>query len=463
MNSQVVTALIVAPLFIAAFAGVGGRLLEYAGLAGKSDALRRLPVAVALGFSVYSYLGYILLWFAPLPAILIIGLMVAGILVGRRYLGDLSAGSGEIIHNLFRSRISPLFVLLALISTGTLGLAFLNALVPTRHGDALSGYMLTAKFIAAQGLGYIPYNPRYSLFPLGTEIVFSYSFPFGTELIAQFLDYCLGILLIAGIYEFASRFARPLFSFMAAIGFLLTEEVLYNWASGKVDIAATFTMVMGWSLLFLVSESANPRAIALSAFLIGTACNQKYTNWVFGPTFPIAMLFVKANWRRAVKPALLGVAVIAACMLPHFIRNTIYTGNPIAPLARNLIPTSNVYLAHGDPGSAQYLVKRFNGVNLKTILDFPASMFLAVDDEGLSRTGLFPWIVFLGLCGCLLIVRSAKEVRAVLFFGLLQLAIWLILAPHRALPMHARYLLPVTALLCVPAAFGLQALTSRRL
>jgi len=264
MNTHVLIALIVAPLFVAAFAGVGGRVLEYAGVAGKAAALRRLPIAVALGFSVYSYLGYLVVWFAPLPAIFILGLMVAGTLVGRRYLRDLWANFGESVTSLFRNRISPLFVVMAAISTGTLGLLALSALVPTRHGDALSGYMLTAKFIAAQGLGYMPYNPRYSLFPLGTEIVFSYSFPFGTDLIAHFVDYFLGILLIAGIYEFANRYARPLYSFVAAISFLLTEEVLYNWANGKVDIAATFTMLMGWSLLFLVSESANTRAVALS-------------------------------------------------------------------------------------------------------------------------------------------------------------------------------------------------------
>jgi len=463
MNMQVLAALIVAPLFVAAFAGVGGRILEFAGLAGKPSAFRRLPIAVALGFGVYSYLGYLLVWFVPLPALLILGLMVAGTLVGRRYLRDLSANFSELVGSLFRNRISPSFVVMAAISTGMLGLAALNALVPTRHGDALSGYMLTAKFIAAQGLGYMPYNPRYSLFPLGTEIVFSYSFPFGTELIAQFVDYFLGILLIAGIYEFANRYARPLYSFMAAIGFLLTEEVLYNWANGKVDIAATFTMLMGWSLLFLVSESANPRAIALSAFLIGTACNQKYTNWVFAPTFPVAVLLVKANWRRAVQPALLGVAIIGACMLPHFIRNTMYTGNPIAPLGRNIIPTTNVYLAHGDPVSAQYLVKRFQFLDVNALLQLPANMFLARDGEGWSRTALFPWLLFVGLLGCLFVFRSAREVRGVLIFGLFQLAIWLILAPHRALPMHARYLLPVTALLTAPAALGLQAFASRKL
>jgi hypothetical protein len=148
--------------------------------------------------------------------------------------------------------------------------------------------------------------------------------------------------------------------------------------------------------------------------------------------------------------------------VPHFIRNTLYTGNPIAPLARNLIPTSNVYLAHGDPGSAQYLVKRFQFVDLKAILDAPANLFLARDEEGLSRTALFSWVLFVGLLGCLLVFRSAKEVRGVLFFGLFQLAIWLTLAPHRALPMHARYLLPVTALLSAPAALGLQAFASRK-
>src|SRR5262245_35798498 len=240
MNMQVVTALIVAPLFVAAFAGAGGRVLEYAGVAGKPGALSRVPIAVALGFSVYSYLGYLLVWFVPLPAILILGLMVAGILVGRRFLGDLWANFSESVVTLSRNRISPLFVLMGVISIGTLGLAFLNALVPTRHGDALSGYMFTAKYIASQGIGYNPYNPRYSLFPLGTEIVFSYSFPFGTELIAQFVDYFLGIFLIAGIYEFASRFARPISTFTAPIASLLTEEVPYHWATRPLDITATF-------------------------------------------------------------------------------------------------------------------------------------------------------------------------------------------------------------------------------
>jgi hypothetical protein len=94
------------------------------------------PIAVALAFPLF------LSW---LPARMVraasyyLGLMVAGFVVKRRYMGGLWANFSESVNCSQPS--PPLFVMVAAISTGTLGLAALSALVPTRHGDALSGYM----------------------------------------------------------------------------------------------------------------------------------------------------------------------------------------------------------------------------------------------------------------------------------------------------------------------------------
>ena len=210
------------------------------------------------------------------------------------------------------------------------------------------GYMFTARWLYRHGFAYSPYNPRYSLMPIHTELVYSLTFAFGTDLAAKVMDGFLGVLFLFGIYEFARRYASPLFSFLAAASMASMTAFVANWGNGKVDITSAFVLFSAFALLFSKSELGASRNLLWSSFLAGTACAQKYTNWIFVPSFFLALILIlraRGQRRTLGRLAAAGV-VIVLCLVPHFVRDVVLANNPVAPFAKGLFPTRNVYLGH---------------------------------------------------------------------------------------------------------------------
>ncbi len=285
MNPEVATALICGLALTAGFIGLGGRLLMLIGYVEQpADALRLTPVAAAIGFAATSYVAFGLVAFGPPHAVLIALWSAFGCILGHRFLGLSIRQVGAAAPDLFRKLARPVPAACMALGGGYLVLASMNWLTPVKEGDALLGYMFTARWYYTHGLTLSPYNTLYALFPSNTELVFALSYAFGTDLIGKVLDGFLGVLLLGAVYEFARRYASPVASFLAAVSLGMMTEFVISWGVGKVDVLSSFTFVAGVSLLLLKGARLSAGGIAMAAFLIGTACAQKYTVWVFAPS-----------------------------------------------------------------------------------------------------------------------------------------------------------------------------------
>jgi hypothetical protein len=453
VNVEVLIALLVTPLLLAGFGGTGGAILGLAGYPRrKGEAVALLPVALALGFATFSYLGYLLAFLAPVHPALVVGLALAGVAAGRDYYRRLYYEAPLYLPRLRAGLRSPLRVVLAAASGIFVLLFTLKAMLPLENGDALEGYMFTARWLAHNGLTFIPYNPQYSLFPINTEMVFALSFPFGTDLIAKTLDVGLGIFFFAGVYEFARRHTGAIYSFLATASFALVPQLDYVWATGKIDMLASLTLFMGFSLLVRDIEHRSLPRIVAAAFLIGTACSQKYTTWFLALALPVAvaLLLWRAPRRYLARALVVSSLTILLCLVPHFAKNVAWAGNPVAPFANNIFQSDKVQLSHGT-------IAVSGNQPAVDPLRFGYDWFFWRFEE--RWRGELPLLLLVGIPLFLLARRKPTALTITLVVVGVQMAVWYaILGPSW---LVWRFLLAPVALLAVVSAFGVQAFAER--
>lgn len=445
MNPEVVQAVFFGLIFAAGFLGVGGSVLRLAGLLrADGDALRLSPIGMAIGFAVFSYVAYPLVAFHSPSAGIILLVILSGVLVGYRYWLALFADLRATIGGMARRLLAPVPLLFLALSIGFLLIVSTQWFTPPKEGDALYGYFFNARWLYTHGLTLSPYNTVYNLYPFNTELVFSLAFAFGNDLIPKVLDGILGLFLLAGIYEFTRRNAAPLPSFFAAASMATMSAFANTWASGKVDILCTFTFFSGVSVLFLHLGSLPTRVLTVSAFLVGTACAQKYTAWVLGAAFVIGLAVVKMEdqLRRNLRRMIVASAIIFACLIPHFAKTVAWTGNPIAPFGRDLFPSTGLYRNPNDFSDASRM-------SLSELTVLPFKLFLDFD---LPRwPGPFPLLILVGL-PMLWALGAPSELRRLAAFVAIQLIGWI--AVRGGQWLTPRFLLVPTALLLIVAAAG---------
>jgi hypothetical protein len=251
------------------------------------------------------------------------------------------------------------------------------------------------------------------------------------------------LFLLGSVYEFARRYADRLSSFFAAASLGIMTAYASTWASGKVDILCTLTLFSGISMLFLHSGRSTPGLI-VSAFLVGTACAQKYTVWVFAAGFVLglALLFHEASRGTRLRRMILASAVILACLVPHFTKTIAWTGNPVAPFGGSVFPSTVVAFNPNEASDATRLT-------VADIIALPVTLFF---DTDLPRwPGPFPMLILLGL-PLVWLFDAPAPVRRLAAFAALQLLLWLAVRGEQWLV--PRFLLVPTALLLIASAKG---------
>ena len=448
MSGEVIIGLAGGALLVCAFIGIGGALLGRRAVGSAPAAtLARVPIAAALGFSAYSYASYPIVALGSPSALLVIAFALAGILVGRRFWLDVLREIRPWLRELSLSLRSPIALGFAAMSAGLGVLAAVNWLTPPKEGDALQGYMFTARWLNRHGFAYSPYNPRYSLMPIQTEILYSLSFALGTDLVAKVMDGLLGVLFLLGIYELARRYASPLFSVFAAASMASMTAFVTNWANGKVDITCAFVLFSAFSLLFRKPEGASKRDFWLASFLAGTACAEKYTSWILVPAFLLAVgvLARGRGERRVAAKVLAAGAVVFLCLIPHLARDIALTGDPVAPFAKSLFPTRNVYLGHASDAIT---------TRASDIARMPYLLFFDGDDA--RKPGPIPLLILVGVPAFVLLAPRRREVKWILIVTSFQLAFWI--AVRRGDWLVPRFLLAPLGLLLVVSAVGAERL-----
>lgn len=403
-----------------------------------------LPVSGATGFGVLSLAGYLfhsLIRPTPSSVGLLFGLSIA---IGWPVWIEVATRGWRFAVEGGRKKLSrAVWMVTLMLTAASVGLSLLKALTPPTEGDALQGYLFTGRWIAKEGLTYNPYNPRYSLMPAGTELVYAYTLGVGGDAAAKLADFWFGLMMVLLVYGLARRIATSHAAAGAAASLMVLPAFQDNWGNGKVDVTASFVFLSAFAVILAEPRSLSLRGVVVGSFLAGTACGQKYSFWIMTPAL-VAVVWMRCHREgrqnaTKLRLALVSCVVIALCLIPHFAKNVLWTGNPVAPFAKDLIPSRNIYLGHqSDATDASAMEWLF----------FPWTVFF---NQGHSPwLGPFPPLLMLGLCCFFSRERLSDGARDAVLAGAAALVFWL--AARQEEWLVPRFLLAPIALLLIAAA-----------
>ncbi len=259
--------------------------------------------------------------------------------------------------------------------------------------------------------------------------------------LCQFLTLAHGALAVAAVGQ-ASRAlgASSLRAWSAAMIVATTPWVfqLSTVAYVEAGVMLYTTLAVGWAMLALREPSK--WAFAIVGLCAGLACGMKYTAFVMTAGVVIGLLVVFEVVHKRFAPAAIAVLVTMATASPWLVRNVVWTGNPVFPLATSAFGKSHFsddqvdryVVAHRPPEGEQ-------GVGARI-------------ENGWHRTFADPQFGFVVLpAGVLMIIagmwlaRDARRQNAFLAIGILAMVLIWLAATH-VVPRFVTPIVPLAAL-----------------
>ncbi|MDQ1351615.1 MAG: hypothetical protein QG657_1920 [Acidobacteriota bacterium] len=210
---------------------------------------------------------------------------------------------------------------------------FIYASLPSSFYDTLV-YHLGIPNLYLQHQGFIP-TPQF--FYANTSIYYEISLipaVFAGDIVPQIFHFLLGVVFIFMLIDLAARFFQLKDRFILLLLVISMPITVFLLSTVKNDLLSAFFILAG--IKYYLDNK-----IKCSALSWGFAIGIKYFN-----TLPLAIFLVlvflkekKINFKVII---IFGI-IITAVLLPLFIKNYIFTGNPIFPFLGGYFPQANPY------------------------------------------------------------------------------------------------------------------------
>lgn len=429
--------------FVVSFCGLGGPLV------------RRWKIAPTLSDEISASFALGL----GLTGLFVFVLGLGGIVHPALYALWTVAGFGLFAVALLRRKALPVIRIdwtnpLNILAVVLFAVFFLQLLPPLAapevSTDALEYHLLIPKLYLAQGrIGPLP-SLLESNYPSLIQYIYLFILPWAGDAACKAFHFLGGVFLLMAVYRLARRI-KPSASLLApALLFSMpVANLAFGWAWN--DAFFVFFAVSSLAALLDFELGGKSRAGRPPLFLAGLMAGLAgWTKYTFFLVFPVLLgLSIWAVARRRGKVRELGWFLFPAVSvsLLVFVKNWIWTGNPVAPFLQTIFrsaPTSAAAAAY----FVKYGLQRLEipDWSWSTYLLFPFRMTLApalID----IHTGVVPLLLL-----PFLFVRGAR--RAVsLLKGFVALSALLWLAVFQT---GTRSLLPTLAVLLVVGAIGLE-------
>jgi 4-amino-4-deoxy-L-arabinose transferase-like glycosyltransferase len=335
-------------------------------------------------------------------------------------------------------------------------LALLGALTPPAAQDALVHHLAVPKlFIEAGHWMELLYN-YFSYFPAGMEMLFLYGLLVQGPGMATLLHWCFGLATFVAILEGGRVLGIGLRGrLIAGAAFLTVPTVWMEMTWAYVDLALTFYVTL--TMLALLRFRQDPSRMSwlyLAGFALGGALSLKYTALVFLFILPPLVFLVlretkRARGWKAAELSLAPIAIALAVSCPWFIRNIVWTGNPVFPFFVGLIPSNNPGWDAERSRILWTVLGRYGGEQ-KTLVDYvlvPLKLsFQASYESDRHYQGVVGAFYLLSLPLLLVVRRLAVPARYLLGFATCYYLFSLFSS------QQVRYLLPVLPSLALAIA-----------
>ncbi len=332
---------------------------------------------------------------------------------------------------------------------GLLGIAIFNALTPAWDYDALMYHLEIPELYLTQGRVYFDPQVWRTGQPLLGEMMYAVAIALRLNPLAKLINLTYAILFIVSAYAFGSRFFSRS-SGLLAVGIILGMPALPFWATwAKVDLAwAGYEFWAVYALMLWDAESSkNSKWLILAGILSGLAASVKYLSLPVILIVAVILLWksTKSGGFRQIISNLWTYGLFAGLvMAPWYVKNWLWTGNPIYPLI------------WGGPGRSFLTEQLLNeyvgsfgfGHGLLDLVLLPYRMFAHPIRFSIIGFEIFHpalWLAF----GNFFFLQSKKRGIPLLYSSLVFLS-WFFSS------QQVRFLLPVSAFIAILAANTLE-------
>jgi hypothetical protein len=327
---------IVLYLFITLTAGgLGWKILIVSRLATLEEVIPIGLIALAIGYGI---LGYGAL-FLGLTGLLQPGTLIALLLIGN--IIGFQAWGGWLRAVFKNSDLRTSFKQLALYQKTLtifglliLLLTFFQTLTPAWDYDSLLYHMeVPRKFLAAGGISPQP-EEWLTYFPLTLEMVYTIGLGLDSEIPAKLVHLTFGLILVFSTFSFGKRFVGER-SAWVAVGVLLGVPIIPVWASwAYIDMGfSTFASLSAFAIITWHQTRKMPWLV-IASVLLGFTMGTKYMGLSVAASLGLLVLWFsrKHGWRAFLTNGTIFGGIAALIAAPWYIKNIIWTGNPIYPL-----------------------------------------------------------------------------------------------------------------------------------
>jgi len=292
--------------------------------------------ALGCGIGIWAYLAFLLLALQIAWGPLLQVLFYANGLWGATWAFlRLRARSDYLIpQGSWRVRLrDPLVAGVAIVFVAGFLISLLGTTVPETSYDALV-YHLTVpqRYLEAGRIVDFPYI-HYSKLPLLTSLIYFWGLAAGGMFAAKILNFLLGTAIIAAFLAWGSKQKSPDSALIACALWLGTPLTAYLYWATNSDLGAAFFHLAALMVFWEWYESRRLDRLCVAGILGGFALASKYTTalGLAVMVFACAVICFRRRSESGFKPLAILCSLLILPLIPWWIRNFVFTGNPLFP------------------------------------------------------------------------------------------------------------------------------------
>ena len=324
---------------------------------------------------------------------------------------------------------------------------------PTFYDSMMYHLAVPGQYIQAGGMTAWPSN-FFAHLPLNVEMIFLFSLLGKTVLLPKLIAFASGIGLLAMMISWYRRQFSMGFHLLPMLLFFTIPQVGFLTATSKPDIPAILALITGLLMFFhYLEQPSKTRFLVLTGLLWGFGLGAKYIFAFYLLGFGLAFLLLKFkgfDLKKKFTAMLIVGLIVAACLLPWLVKNTIYMGNPVYPYLDDIFPNENWSAQQSIDFST--ILARGTDYSLLDYLYYPIEMF--VKPYAYGMTVVFG-VLFLLFVPFLLFTKADARLR---FLMIAAFTAFVILMMFSKVP---RYFLVAFLLLSMPMANGYETVSQR--
>ena len=343
--------------------------------------------------------------------------------------------------------------ILWLIAAALSLVALLQGLAPPNDFDSLNYHLTLPRYDIEVGRAVIAWERAqyFPFFPAMTSHLSRLALATMNDGVAQMLHGLLGIFaaLATGLIVRRLGYAKDR-ALLAAILFLAIRFIVWQIGTAETDLPLGFFCALSLLAYLIWREAPKAGLSIMFGLVVGGAILTKYLGFAVAVAFGPLMLWDFIRRRPRIIDVAAGPVVAFVVLIPHMVRNFLYTENPLFPLFNSIFNPGQV-ITHADIAVRMVEAK----LNFWDMALVPWKMFVAPMG---NLDGMAYGTPYLLILAPLILLESNRLRRWALPFGLAvgYYLIWLLFMAHQA-----RFLMPIIPILAAASAVGAALLWNR--